>query len=819
MAVFESLGQDARYALRAMRRSPAFTAVAVLSLALGIGGNAAIFSLLNAVVLRTLPVSHPEQLVEPLTQFPQAGEPRMNGWSPAHLAHFREHNHVFSALIAESLIPLTQVRGASADVQAGTGGFVDGTYFSVLGLKPAIGRLIGREDDRAGAGSAVAAISFEWWRNRFHFDPSILGKQIVVESVPVTVIGVAPRAFVGLQPWYPVDAWMPLAEQAVVHPPHGPGDSYPEAIVGRLRPGVAIDQARSEMAVLFHQLGRDEVRTSANVLRKVRFYLEPAGAGLSQLRDQYAKPLTVLMVVVGLLLLIACTNLAAMLLARGAARQHELALRVSLGAGRFRLVRQVLTESLLLAGIGAVMGVVFAAFATRALLSAIASGRMRIELDITPDARVVLFTIAVTLLTGILFGLAPALHALSTAPASALRDVGRGGETRRRRILGRGLVAAQVALSLVLASAAGLFIHHLAQLRGPDSGMRRDHVLLVSVGGRASGYSTERLLAGYRELLARLEGLPGVRTATFSGIMPISLQGGPRAVAVDGYQPTPGERRGLSINWVAPKYFATFGIPLLLGRDFAARDDGGPLAVIISQTTARYYFGAASPIGRRLRFDGHAGSYEIIGVAADAKYSDLHEPMVRVAYVDEFQDSISSGNLALRTSIDPNAVAGAAVRAVRQVLPLAPVTRVISLEDQMDRSIIPERLVAALSGLFGALGALMAAIGLYGLLAYAVARRVHEIGVRMALGATERDVTRLVLYDALAMTTAGIAAGIPLVLWSRRFASSVVEGLHMEIAAPLMLGTTAMVAMALIAAYLPARRAARVDPVVALRHE
>ena len=496
MAAFESFWQDARYALRAMRRSPAFTAVAVLSLSLGIGANTAIFTLFNAVILRTLPVSHPEQLAEPLTQFPQAGEGRMNGWSPTQLAHFREHNHVFTGLIAESLIPLTEVRGASADARAGTGSFVDGTYFSVLGLKPAIGRLIGPGDDRAGTGSAVAVISFEWWRNRFHLDPSILGKQIIAGSVPVTVIGVAPRAFAGLQPWYPADAWMPLTEQAVIHPPHGAGDSFPEAIVGRLRPGVPIGTARSEMAILFHQLGRDEVRTSANVLRKVRFYLEPAGTGLSQLRDQYARPLTVLMIVTGLLLLIACTNLAGILLARGAARQHEMALRVSLGAGRLRLARQALTESLVLAGIGAAMGVAFAAFATRALLRGIASGRMRIELDITPDARVALFTIAVTLLTGILFGLAPALHALSTSPASALRDAGRGGQTRQRWIWGRSLVAAQVALSLVLASAAGLFIEHLARLRGPDSGLRRDHVLLLSIGGRVSGYSTERLVAG-----------------------------------------------------------------------------------------------------------------------------------------------------------------------------------------------------------------------------------------------------------------------------------------------------------------------------------
>lgn len=826
MRFLETLWQDARYALRTMRRSPAFTAVAVLSLALGIGANAAIFSLLNAVVLRMLPVSHPEQLVEPLHRFPQAGEPRINGYARQQLDYFREHNHAFSGIVADAWIPLTEARAGAADQQPVTATFVDGTYFPVLGVKPAIGRLLGPQDDRPGAGSAVAVISFEWWRNRFHFDPGILGRQILVENLPVTVVGVAPGGFVGMQPWFPEDAFLPLAMQPVVHHPRNGVDEPPLALVARLKPGVTIGQARSEMAVLFHQLGRDEVRTSDNVLRKVEFYLEPAGAGLSQLRDLYAKPLVVLMIVVGLLLLIACTNLAAMLLARGAARQRELALRVSLGAGGFRLARQALTESLLLSLAGTALGVLLASFGTQTLLNVVGSGRMlvggslkRANLLVSPDARVVLFTTAVALATALLFGLAPALQALSTAPASALRDAGQGSESRRWRLFGKGLVAAQVALSMVLLAAAGLFIHHLDRLRGADSGLRRDHVLLVSVNGRASGYPQPRLLEGYRELLSRLAGIPGVRSATFSGILPISHQGGPRTVNVEGYQAAPGERRNVSINWVAPDYFATLGIPLLMGRDFNRQDDSGPLVVIIDQVMARYYFGDSNPIGRHLTFDQHSGSYEIVGVAADAKYSDLHEPMVRVAYLDEFQDSIASGNIALRTSIDPNAVGGAAVRLLRQILPAAPVTRVISLEDQIDRSIIPERLVAALSGLFGTLGALLAAIGLYGLLAYTVARRIHEIGIRLALGASARDVTRMVLLDALAMVGAGLAAGIPLVLWSRRFATSVVEGLHMEIAFPVALGAAAIIAIALLAAWLPARRAARVDPVVALRYE
>jgi predicted permease len=819
MRYLESLWQDARYALRGMRRNPAFTAVAVLSLALGIGGSAAIFSLMDAVMLRMLPVSHPEQLVEPLTHFPQPGEPRINGYGANHVAYFREHNHVLWGMIAEAPFPATEVRGPAADRRPVEGSFVDGTYFPVLGVKPVIGRLIGPEDDRTDAGSAVAVISWEWWRDHFNFDPSILGRQILAGDFPVAVIGVAPRGFAGLQPWYPEDAWMPLALQPVVHHPRGPGDVMSLTTVGRLKPGVTIEQARSEMAVLFHQLGRDEIRTSDNVLRKIGFFLEPAGAGLSQLRDLYAKPLQVLMAVVGLLLLIACTNLAAMLLARGAARQRELALRVSLGAGPFRLARQALTESLLLSIAGSLLGVLLAALGTRALLKVMASGRERIELHAGADARVVIFTIAVALLTGLLFGLAPALQALSAAPASSLRDAGRGGETRQRGLFGKSLVAAQVALLMSLLAAGSLFSNNLATLRGSGSRLRRDHVLLISVNGRGSGYTQERLLQGYRELLPRLEGIPGVRTAAFTGITPITLQGGGRTVEVEGYQPKPGERRRISLNWVGPKYFATLGIPLLRGRDFNAHDDGGPPVAIIDQTMAAFYFGAGNPIGRHLSFEEHSGWYEIVGVAADARYSDLHEPMVRVVYVDEFQDSILSGHIALRTSIDPNAVGGAAVRTLRQILPAAPVTRVTSLEDQIDRSIIPERLVATLSSLFGALGALLAATGLYGLLAFTVARRVHEIGIRMALGATTRDVTGMVLADALAVVAAGLAAGIPMVLWSRRFAMSVLEGLHMEIATPVILGATATIAVALVAAYLPARRAARVDPVVALRYE
>ncbi len=807
----ERLWLDLRYALRRMRLSPGFTAVAVLSLALGIGANTAIFSLINTVMLRMLPVQHPEQLVELLQKYP--GEPRGNGyWSWPSYEHFRDYNHVFSVLTGYSIDTRVNVRTEGSEPELVIGEYVAGNFFPVLGLKPAIGRLIGPEDDPTSAAGAVAVVSWSYWKTRFHLDPAILGQRIVVQDGPVTIVGVAPRAFFGLQVGSRTDVWLPRVRSARM-------GLY---LFGRLRPGVTIEQVRAEMSVLYRFTVEERARTSKDPLvRQLKVEVEPAGAGLSRVRDRYGKPLVLLMAVVGLLLLIACINMASMLLARAAGRQREMAVRVGLGASRVRLVRQVLTESLLLSVAGALLGVWLAHIGTGALVRIIASGREheRIDLQVQPDLQSLLFTAGVALLTGLLFGLAPALSAFRSAPASALRQTGSAGETRLRRLFGKGLVAAQVASSVVLLSAAGLFVGHLSHLKNLDLGFHRDHVLLVTLDPARGGYKREQLSRPYQELLARLESIPGVRSATISGATPIQGAGASRFVIAEGRQERPEDRRYVSLNWVAPKYFGTFGTPLLAGRDFKFEDQGRPRVAIVNQAMARYYFGGANPIGKHVKLDGDDKPYEIVGVVGDAKYLELRETPPRTMYFNMFQEGRLFSQFALRTSVGPASVAGEVRRTVREFLKTVPVARVITLADQVDASIVPERLIATLSGLFGALGSLLAAIGLYGLLAYTVARRTHEIGIRMALGATQSAMSRMVLGEALGMSCAGLVIGVPIAYWGKRFAVSLIPGLPVQSALPIAFGALAMLAIALLAAYVPARRAARVDPMEALRYE
>jgi putative ABC transport system permease protein len=809
----ERLWQDVRYALRMTRRTPGFTAVAVLSLALSIGANTAIFSLINTLMLRMLPVHEPEQLVELLTKYP--GEPRTNGFSWQSYEHLRDHNHVFSGLIGVAPSRFS-LRGEDQP-ETVNGEYVVGNYFPVLGVKPAIGRLIGPEDDYMGvAGSAVAVVSWSFWKNRFNLDPAILGKRVIVGDVPLTVVGVTQREFSGLQVGSRPDIWLLRTTS----------DRTGLNLMGRLKPGMSIEQARAEMTVLYQWTIEERAKTSKDpLIRQLRIEVEPAGAGFSRLRDQFAKPLLLLMAVVGLLLLIACTNVASMLLARGAARQREMALRVSLGAGRFRLVRQVFTESLLLSAAGSLLGVFLAYFGTEGLVGIMASGRQipglphRVEIQVQPDVHVLLFTAGAALLTGVLFGLAPAWNAFASAPASSLREIGMAGETRFRRLFGKSLVVAQVALSVVLLSAAGLFVRHLSNLQHLDLGFRRDHVLLVTLDPARSGYDRERLSRVYPELLDRLETIPGVRSATLSAVTPISGAGASRFANAEGYQDKLGERRYISLNWVAPKYFETLGTPLLSGRDFNIQDQGRSRVAIVNQAMARYYFAGGSPIGKHVTFDGDSKPSEIVGVVGDAKYTGMREATPRTIYFNAFQEGRVFSQFALRTSVEPAAVASEVRRTVRELLKMVPVVRVTTLADQVDASIVPERLIATLSGLFGALGSLLAAIGLYGLLAYTVARRINEIGIRMALGATRSDITRMVLGDAMGTVFAGLMIGAPIASWGKRFAGSLIQDLPAKSLVPIAFGAVAMIAVALLAAYMPARRAARVDPMEALWHE
>jgi len=823
------LWQDIRYGLRVMRRSPGFTSVAVLSLALGIGANTAIFSLLYTVMLHELPVAQPEQLVEFLISYP--GDPPLNTFSRQSYEHYRDHNHVFSGIIADHPSRF-RAHGSGIAPETVYGESVTGNFFQMLGVKPAIGRLIRPEDDRTGdSNSAVAVVGWSYWQSKFNLDPAILGKHIVVDDAPVTIVGVTPRGFSGLQLGMRFDIWVPLSVQWMINPGVRSGLGSLR-LIGRLKPGVSIAKARAEMALLFRFTFEERTRASDDpVMRQLQFAVEPAGAGLSTaLRDRFAKPLLALMAVVALLLLIACTNVAGLLLARGAAREREMAVRVSLGASRVRLLRQVLTESLMLSVTGGVLGVLLAYFGAAALVRITTSGRFvgpppRIDIHVLPDVHVLLFTCGIAILAGVLFGLAPAWSAFASAPASSLRNSGSAGETKFRRMFGKSLVVAQVALSVGLVSAAGLFIGNLSNLEHTDLGFRRDHLLLMTLDPAHSGYGAEELFRAYRDMLTRLERIPGVRSATISDGTPISGGAAVSFAVAEGYQERSEDRRYVFINWVAPKYFETLGTPLLAGRDFSFQDQGGPRVAIINQAMARYYFANRSPIGRHVALEhdwegfGADQPYEIVGVVGDAKYSEIREAPPRTIYFNAFQFPGSSSTFTLRTSVNPLTVAPATRRIAGELLKDVPVTRVTTLADQVDATIVPERLMAFVSSVFGGLGALLTAIGIYGLLAYTVTRRINEIGIRMALGATQGDVTRKVLRDALAMVCAGLAVGVPLAIWGKRFAASLIADLPVTSAVPVALGAAAMIAIALLAAYIPARRAARVEPMEALRHE
>ena len=805
-SIVQSIWQDVRYGVRTLRRAPGFATTAIGILALGIGANTAIFSLLNAVMLRTLPVREPQQLVEPLSRYP--GEPRLNGYALEFYEHVRDHNHVFADVTG--VVPGSfKVIREGAEEETVDGEYAAGNLFSVLGLEPAIGRLIDPRDARADA-AAVAVINWSYWKSRFNLNPAILGTQMKVNGVPATIVGVTPRAFAGLQPGVVPAVWLPATR------PRG------FRMLARLKPGVSIEQAQSEMNVL-HRPARERLAQNDPQWLKATMEVSSAAAGFSALRDRFGAPLQVLLLVVGMLLLLACMNVASMLLARGAVRRQEMAVRVSLGAGRLRLARQVLTESLLLSLAGTALGVGLAYVGANALLGLMYSGRLppgwpqHLEIRITPDTRVLLFTAAVAIVTGVLFGLAPAWSAFRSAPISVLREIGTAGARKSRRRFGQGLVAAQVALSVVLLSAAGLCLAHLSNLRNVNTGFQHDSVLLVTLNPQGSGYDRAQLTVLYKNLLDRFEAIPGVRAATHCALAPIDGGAASSFVTVAGFQEKPEHRRRLHQNWVGPRYFETLGTPFVAGRDFEYADADRPRVAIVNQAMARYYFGSASPLGRRLTFERDTVPYEIVGVVGDAKYENLQDAAPRTVYLNAFQDGRIQTRFALRTEVNPAAVAPQVRRAVEDVLKTVRIGKVTTLSDQVDASLVLERVMARLSGMFGALGACLAAIGLYGLLAYTVATRTNEIGVRMALGATTGDVTRMVLKGAFGLVCAGLAVGVPVAVASQRFAASLVPGLAVKAAIPIAMAGAIMIAVGLLAAYLPARRAARVQPMEALR--
>jgi predicted permease len=815
--------QDLRYASRMLRRRSLVTATIVLTLGLGIGANTAIFSVIHALMLRELPVRDPGQLVELLSRYP--GEPRMYSFNWAHYEHYRERNHVFSDLIGTSPARF-EVTGQTLDSpEMIDGEYVTGSYFPGLGVAPAIGRLIRPEDDQlSGADPAVAVVSWRYWRTRFDFDPSVVGRRIGVNGVSATIIGVTPRAFSGPLVGRMSEVWVPTAMEPLIQRPSRRADGSLGLVpIGRLKPGVSIEQARAELRVL-DRFRVDGIAAKSNdpQWRTATLEVESASTGLSPLRDRFGRPLLLLMAVVALLLVLACTNVASILAARAAERQREMAIRRALGASRVRLVQQLLTESLLLSVAGGVLGVALAYFGGSALIRLLPvdprSGWQGYDIPLEPDAYVLLFTAVATLLTALLFGLAPSWNASGAAAASSLREMGSDAEPRSRRLFGKGLVVVQVALSIVVLNAAILLIAHVVDLRDRNVGFKRDSVLLVTLRPPQSGHPADRLFRVYRDVLQRFEAIPGVRSVCLAAITPIQGGAASQFVQVEDFEEEPDARRRVSLNWVSPRYFETVGTPRIAGRDFEVQDESGPRVAIVNQRLARQYFGEQSAIGRRFTLERGSQWYEIVGVVADAKYASLQEPAPPTIYLNAFQEALGRfSQFALLTEVPPTSLAGDVRRAVGAASSAVTVAKISTLAEQVDAAIVLERLMAKLSSAFAGVGALLAAMGLYGLMAYTVARRTNEIGIRMALGATAGDVTRMVLKSALMLVAFGLALGIPLAFGIQRLGVSLIANLTGRPGLPIVAGG-AMVIVSLIAAFGPAVRAARVDPAEALRH-
>ena len=839
--MFDSLLKDIRYSWRALLKRPAFSIMALVILALGIGANTAIFTLINAVILKPLPVAKPEELVL-FNDSPGEGTRvsdgdieagRMDIFSYAAYQYFRQHDPSFQDLSAfrsgESRLSVRRTDAAAGQgVERASGHLVSGNYFTVLGKNAMQGRVLTNDDDSPAAPPA-AVISHGYWKQKLSGDPQIVGKTILLNGTTFTVVGVMPPDFFGTRVRRSPDFWLPLAFQPQIELRKSALDDKTVSwlnMIGRLKPGVSIGQAQASVNIalrqfLTEQSGSQLTEETRLAIQNSFVSLAPGARGLSGLRFFYSQALRMLMVIVVLVLLIACANVGNLLLSRAAARQGEISLRQALGATRRRLMRQLLTESLLLALIGGVAGVLLAQWGVSILVSKLAATS---PLDVKPDARVLLFTLGISLVSGILFGMAPAIRATKTDLTTALKEKSSQGRKGRFN-LGSSLVVAQVAVSLVLLVGAGLFARSLIKLQQEDLGFNRDNVLLAGVDTRLAGYKVTELSGVYRQLYDRLSALPNVRSVTMASYSPMSGTRTRSTLTVRGYTPNKGENMNVADVLVGPNFAETLGVPLLLGREIGLQDTKAAAHVaVVNQALAKAFYQDQNPIGRRLTFeeDSDKDDFEIVGVIGDAKYDSAKGEAERSVYrpILQVEDQIAFANVfELRTQGEPMDLSAAVRAAVAEVNAQLPVLNVTSLRVQTDEALQQERLITQLVSFFGLLGLLLSCVGLYGIMAHAVVRRTNEIGIRMALGAERRDITWMVLRESMLLVALGLAVGLPASWASAQLISNQLFGLRPSDPLTLLTAVTLLTLVAALAGYLPARRASRVDPLVALRYE
>jgi predicted permease len=869
------LGRDFRYAWRGLARSPLFTIVAVASIALGIGANTAIFTLVDEVLLRTLPVRNPEQLVLfNGSRIHYGSNSGGNMLSFAMYEDFRDNfvetpsreegappalprvtqpvpnpaptPKVFSGLFARRQISVNV--GVDGQTERTFGELVTGTYFQVLGVGAAVGRVIVPDDDKIRNDGYVAVLGYNYWRNRFGGDPQIAGKRITINNRTFTIIGVSQAGFEGLDIGATVNVRMPITLKVQMTPNWDDLDNRRSRwvnVFGRLKPGVTRERALAALQPFFHGLLEQEVLmpafSSTSAYTRERFLtgqmdLLPASQGRAPIRRQLQSPLKVLFSIVAGVLLIACANVASLLIARASARQKEIAVRLALGASRSRIVGQLLVESVMLAAVGGVLGLAIATWTTGFLIGFLpATGTHLISGAI--DYRILAFNSVLSLLTGLLFGLVPALRSTKPSLAPTLKDqvgavVGAKGGVRLRK----GLVIAQVTISIVLLVGAGLFIRTLRNLRTLDLGLRTDNMIAFNISPYLSGYTPERVPALYKSLTERMKAQPGVASVAFASVGLLEDNEWDSTMTVEGYQAKPGESMNPYCNSVSPSYFATMGVPLLRGRAFDERDEGaaaddsptgphgpGYRTVIVNQSFATHYFGDRDPVGRHIGFGGNPGTQtpiEIVGVVRDSKYTGVRDDIPRTLFFPLLGERTPSpGVFYVRTTGDPAPAFAAAQRTVRELDSKLTAYNMRTLDRQIDLSLLNDRLVATLSTAFGVLATLLAVIGLYGVMAYTVARRTREIGVRMALGAVQGDVVWLVMREVLVLVGTGMVLGLAAASALSRYVRSLLYGVGSSDPVTIVAAIAVLSLVALAAGYIPARRATRVNPVLALRYE